>query len=127
VHELGVDADAIDDGIPIVEFAIQLAERCDFRRTHEREVLRPKENDFPLACIAVLIERLERIRDVVRHDARQRKLRKFLSNTQHYAYLDCSDAFVGQTLVSKNGPELMAGAHAPPALECMMRVAVHFH
>jgi hypothetical protein len=43
-----------------------------------------KKHDFPLARMAGLVEGLESVRQVVRHDAGQGKVGKFLSNAQHH-------------------------------------------
>ncbi len=59
MHKLAVDADAQQLRVTRLELAVELAEGCDFRRAHEREVLGPEEHDLPLALEAVVAEGLE--------------------------------------------------------------------
>src|SRR6202035_792775 len=83
VHELAVDADTENLRVTGLEFLIELAERGNLGRAHEREVLGPEEYDLPLALEAVLGERLERALQVAGNYAGEGKLGKFLSNAQH--------------------------------------------
>src|SRR3546814_3364787 len=53
IDELRVDRHAIDDGIAVVEVTVQLAEGSDLGRADEGEILRPEEDDLPLALVAV--------------------------------------------------------------------------
>src|SRR5690606_23073429 len=81
------DARAVDDRVTVVELAVQLAERGDLGRAHEGEVLRPEENDLPLAGLVLVGEVLERGVEVVRDDALQVQFRKLVTNCQPCAYL----------------------------------------
>src|SRR6185312_5535823 len=83
MHEFAVDAHTEELRIARLELLLELAERGNLGRAHEREVLRPEEEHAPLARLAVLREGLERLVEIVRDDAGQRVVGKFLSNTQH--------------------------------------------
>src|SRR5581483_10825961 len=81
VHELAVDAHTVDLRVTRLELLVELAERRNLGGANEREILGPEEHDLPLAGMAVLGERLKRLLHVIRHDAREGKIRKTLTNT----------------------------------------------
>src|SRR4029078_12639805 len=49
VAEFAVCGRAVNNGVPVVEVAVELAERRDLGRAYEGKVLRPEENHLPLA------------------------------------------------------------------------------
>src|SRR5436189_99438 len=59
VDELVVDAGAQHLRVTVLEVAVALPERGDLRRADEREVLRPEEDDLPLAGVVVVRHLLE--------------------------------------------------------------------
>src|ERR1700733_1866978 len=83
VNELAVDAHAEQLRVARLEFQVELAERGNFRRTDEGEILRPEKYDLPLAREAVVRERLQALGEVVRDDAGEGISREFLTNAQH--------------------------------------------
>ena len=81
VHVFAIGRNTEQLRVTRLEFLVELAERGDFRRAHEGEVLRPEEDDAPLALVRVLIEGLERLRLIVGNHAGERILGKFLADT----------------------------------------------
>jgi hypothetical protein len=61
MYEFAVDRRAINHGVAVVEFAVDLAERGYFSRADEGEVLRPEEQHFPLARVRCLVDALKRL------------------------------------------------------------------
>jgi hypothetical protein len=53
VHELAVGGHAVEHRVAVLELAVQLAEGGDLGRADEGEVLRPEEDDLPLAGVGV--------------------------------------------------------------------------
>lgn len=53
MREFAVNRNPQDLGVAVLELVIELAERRDLGRAHEREVFRPKEHHPPLAWVFV--------------------------------------------------------------------------
>ena len=81
VHVLAVRGNTQQLRVTRLEFLVELAERGDLGRAHEREVLGPEEDYAPLSLVGLLVERLESLGLVVGHDAGQGVLGEFLSDT----------------------------------------------
>jgi len=83
VDELAVDRHAVNHGVAILEVAIQLPEAGDFRRADKGEVLRPEEDELPLARIGLLAEVGKGGLGIGGNDALYGKGRKLIANGQH--------------------------------------------
>ena len=59
VHELTVGAGAKHNCVAVSKMSKLAIELCNFRRTNEREIHRPKENDRPLSINLRIVDRLE--------------------------------------------------------------------
>src|SRR6185312_15394115 len=80
VHELAVDADAEHLCVAGLELFVQPAESGDLGRTDEGEVLRPEEDDLPLAGKAVLGDGLEGAVEAARDHAGEGEIGEMLTN-----------------------------------------------
>ena len=56
VHELRVGADAVELRVAVAELLVELAEGRDLGRADEGEVLRPEEEDLPLAGVESCVD-----------------------------------------------------------------------
>src|SRR5689334_25274105 len=83
MYVLRVDRDSVDHRITILELAIQLAEGRDLGRTNEGEVLRPEEDDLPLARVGRVADLLEGGLGIGAHHRLEVEGRKLVADGQH--------------------------------------------
>src|SRR5437868_3582790 len=83
VHVVRVRREAEQLRAALGEVAMAAAELRDLRRTDEREVHRPGEQDQPLAGVAVLIEGGELLTDIEAGDRLQGERGQLVSNGEH--------------------------------------------
>jgi hypothetical protein len=88
VHELGIRAGAQHLRVPIGKVVVQLRESRDLSRAYEGEILRPEENDFPLAFIFLKRQVLEGLALIQADDGFQFEIRKSISYSKH-AFVVC--------------------------------------
>src|SRR4051812_19348569 len=91
VHELAIGGDAVDHRVTVGELARQLGEGRDLGRADEGEVLRPEEDDLPLAGIGLggdLGEGLAGAAEALRAGLHGGELesRELVANGQHAVY-----------------------------------------
>src|SRR5512134_1345946 len=83
VDELAVGRGAVDHRVAVVELAVQLAERRDLGRAHEGEVLRPEEDQLPLAGVGPVGDAGEGLVLLQRHHGLEVELGNAVANGQH--------------------------------------------
>ena len=87
VDVLAVGARAQHLRVAILELAVLLAELRDLGRADEREVLRPEEDDLPLARVVVVGDVLELLALLEAHGGLELERGELVSNGQHVCSL----------------------------------------